>query len=72
MKSKTIIWLFLISGLLWLLVGLRDIFAPGFFSPNGRVVTVSNIALDFSVATVFLTVAGYMASKIRHVNSNGK
>ena len=72
MKSKTMIWLFLIVGLLWALAGLRDIFAPGFFSFNGRVVTGSNIALEFAVAAVFLAVAGYMASRIRHLNGKGK
>jgi len=65
MKSKPVMWLFAVVGVLWLLLGLRDAFAPGFFSPNGRVVAGSNIAFDFAVATVFIALAGFMASRLR-------
>ena len=70
MKSKAMIWLFLIAGVLWLLAGLRDVFAPGFFSINGRVVTGSEIGLEFAVAAVFIALAGYSASRINHLKGN--
>ena len=72
MKSKAVIWLFLIAGILWMLVGLRDTFAPGFFSFSGRVAIGSDIVIDFAVGSVFLALAGYTAIKNRHLNGNGK
>ena len=70
MKSKAMIWLFLIAGVLWMLAGLRDVFAPGFFSINGRIVTGNDIALEFAVAAVFLALAGYTASRMHHLKGN--
>jgi len=72
MKSKASVWLFVVAGILWLLVGLRDLFAPGFFSFSGRVVAGSNIVLEFAVAAVFLVIAGYTANRMRHLNLSGK
>jgi hypothetical protein len=72
MKSKPVIWLFAVVGVLWVLLGLRDLFAPGFFSPNGRVVTGSNIALDFALATVFITLAVAMAIRLRRPHGGGQ
>lgn len=72
MKSKPVMWLFGVVGVLWVLVGLRDAFAPGFFSPNGRVVTSTNIALDFAVATVFIALAGAMAIRLRRSHGGGQ
>ena len=70
MKSKPVMWLFAVVGVLWLLLGLRDAFAPGFFSPNGRVVTGSNIAMDFALATVFIALAVAMAITLRRLHRN--
>ena len=72
MKFRVMIWLFLIAGVLWMLAGLRDAFAPVFFSFSSRVVTSSNIVLDFAVAAVFFALAWYSASGSPHVNGNGK
>jgi len=72
MKSRGMIWLFFIAGILWLLVGVRDTFAPGFFSFSGHVVTTSNIVLDFAAAAVFLAMAGYSVAKSPDLKSNGK
>jgi hypothetical protein len=66
MKTKAVMWLLLLAGILWVFVGLRDVFAPGFFSPNGRLVTSSHITLDFAVAAVFIAVGGVMAGRLRH------
>lgn len=57
MKNKTAMWACLIAGLLWVIVGLRDTFAPGFFSMAGRVVTKIDIAMEFAAAAAFLVAA---------------
>lgn len=56
MKLKRItvgLWLF--AGVLGLIAGLRDIFAPGFFNP--RTPTTGGIVGQFSIAAVFLILA---------------
>ncbi len=58
--KKATMWISLIVGIMWVLVGLRDAFAPGFFSPNGRVVTNGQIAFDFAMATVFIVLGSLM------------
>jgi hypothetical protein len=57
MKSKTVIWVWLIAALLWIIVGLRDIFAPRFFTMSPRVMTKLDIAMEFVAAAAFLIVA---------------
>jgi len=57
MKSKTGAWLCLFCGLLWILVGLRDIFAPRFFTMSPRVMTRLDIAMEFVAAATFLIAA---------------
>jgi hypothetical protein len=57
MKSKTAAWLFLVCGLLWVLVGLRDIFAPRFLIMSPRIMTKLDIAMEFVAAAPFLVAA---------------
>ena len=57
MKSKTAAWLFLVCGLLWVLVGLRDIFAPRFFTMSPRIMTRIDITMEFVAAAPFLIAA---------------
>ena len=63
-KTKIVIWLFILAGLLWILAGIRDLFAPGFFSISGRAVSGS-IALDFAIGIVFLILASSQAVRTR-------
>lgn len=49
--------LFIAAGSLWILAGIRDLFAPGFFNISGREVSGSSIALNFAVGIVFLILA---------------
>ena len=63
MKSKTAIWVSLIAGLLWVIVAMRDTFAPGFFTMSGRVVSKLDIAMEFATAAVFLFVAASFRSR---------
>jgi hypothetical protein len=64
-KTKIVMWLFILAGLLWILAGIRDLFAPGFFSISGRTVSGSSIALDFAVGIVFLILASSQAVRTR-------
>ena len=57
MKSKTAAWLCLVCGLLWVLVGLRDIFAPRFLIMSPRIMTKLDIAMEFVAAAPFLIAA---------------
>jgi hypothetical protein len=40
--------------MLWLLVGVRDLFAPGLFASNGRVVSMWMIVGSFALGIFFL------------------
>ena len=57
MKSRTATWLCLFTGLLWVIVALRDIFAPRFFTMSPRVMTRLDIALEFAAAVAFFIAA---------------
>ena len=70
-KSKIVMWLFIVAGLLWILAGARDLFAPGFFSFSGRPVSGSTIAIDFAIGMVFLIIAISQAATSRsHKNKS--
>jgi hypothetical protein len=56
-KQKIAVWGFLVAAGLLAIAGLRDIFAPGFFSMSGRVMSNSEIALEFAVAAMFFILA---------------
>jgi len=60
-KPKIVMWLFLLAGLLWILAGIRDLFAPGFFNMSGRTVSDSSIALNFAIGIVFLVIGSSQA-----------
>ena len=65
MNKKTAMWTrkaFLINvavGLLWIGIGLRDLFAPGLFSFSPTAASNSTIVLDFAAAAAFLFCAFY-------------
>lgn len=70
-KSKIVMWLFVLVGLLWILAGLRDLFAPGFFNISGRTVSGSSIALNFAVGIVFLIIGSFQAVRThRHIKKS--
>jgi hypothetical protein len=68
-KPKTVMWLFIVTGALWILAGIRDLFAPGFFSISGRSVSASSIALNFCIGIVFLVIAGSQAGRTRSLKN---
>jgi UPF0716 family protein affecting phage T7 exclusion len=60
-KSTVVKGLFIFAGTVWLIAGIRDLLAPGFFSINGRTVTVTGIVIDFALGIFFLMMAGTVA-----------
>ena len=66
-KPRIVMWLFIVAGLLWILAGIRDLFAPGFFSISSQPVSSSSITLSFVVGIVFLIIASSQAVKSRHL-----
>lgn len=57
MKSKVGMWLCFACGIVWALVGLRDIFAPRFFTIRPGVMTKVDIGMEFVASVVFLIAA---------------
>ena len=57
MKHRVAMWASLIAGLLWVGVGLRDTYAPGFFTMSGSVKSGLDIAMEFATGAVFLLIA---------------
>lgn len=50
-------WITAVAGLLWTVIGLRDIFAPHFLRFDGGNAANITIILDFVVAALFLSAA---------------
>ena len=44
-------------GLVWIVIGLRDLFAPHLFRFDGQVAADGMVILDFAVGAVFLLTA---------------
>jgi hypothetical protein len=57
MNKRTAFWLTAVVGLVWIGIGLRDVFAPHVFRFDGRVATDSTVILDFVVGAAFLLAA---------------
>jgi hypothetical protein len=63
MNNKTARWfnaairINAVVGIVWIVIGLRDIFAPHLFRFDGQVATNGKIILDFAAGTVFLFTA---------------
>ena len=66
--QKLTVGLFLFSGALFLITGLRDIFAPGFFNVSPQVKTRGDIIFQFAAAVTFLAV-GYLSSLNKRVDT---
>ncbi len=60
MKSRTAMTVCFITGLVLLIAGLRNIFAPGFFSFNPRVMGKLDLTMLFAAAATFwIAAAGF-------------
>ena len=72
MKHKVAVWASLVAGLLWVVVGLRDTYAPGFFTMSGSVKSKLDIAMEFATGAVFLLVAALFQRSRQQLNSKAK
>lgn len=57
MNKTTTMWLCAAVGVLWMAIGLRDLFAPHLFSFSPNVAGNSTIVLDFGAGAAFLICA---------------
>ena len=70
MKPKTAMMACFVTGLLLLVAGLRNIFAPGFFSWSPRVMSKLDLTMLFAAAAIFwLAAAGFYRRHVRHITS---
>ncbi len=51
------VWGFLFAGVLAVIAGIRDLFAPGFFSMSPRLPSNTDIVGQFAMAVTFFAVA---------------
>ena len=58
MRQRIIVGLLLLAAVLWVIAGLRDSLAPGFFSMSSRVMGKSDIILEFVTGSIFFVLAG--------------
>lgn len=72
MKHEVAVWASLIAGLLWVGVGLRDTFAPGFFSMSGSVKGRLDIAMEFATGATFLVIAALFYWSRHQIDSKNK
>jgi len=56
-KQRLMVGLWLFVGLLWVIAGLRDVLAPGFFSMSPHIPSRTDIIVKFSLAAVFFALA---------------
>jgi hypothetical protein len=61
-KQRITVWLSLFAGFLYVIGGLRDIFAPGFFNISPHRPNKSEIIFKFALAAVFLALAATFQS----------
>lgn len=60
MKRKIVIWAFVFAGVLGLLTGIRDIYAPGFFNMSPLIKSNADIVLQFLAAAMMFVCAALM------------
>lgn len=68
--KRVAVWLFLFAGVLYIIGGLRDIFAPGFFNISPQMPSKGDIVMKFFLAVVFLASAAL--SHMSQRQSTGK
>jgi hypothetical protein len=56
-RFNNAVWLNLAVGMVWMGVGLRDVFVPRLFRFDGQVAVGSTIIFEFAAAAIFLVSA---------------
>lgn len=69
--QKLAVWGFFFAGVLGIITGLRDLFAPGFFNVSPQIKGASDIILQFVGAAAFLALA-YLSSISPRVDAEKK
>jgi hypothetical protein len=59
MMPRIAVWGFALAGVLGIIAGLRDIFAPGFFKMSPRIPSNTDIVVQFGIAALFLVLAWF-------------
>jgi len=72
MKTKFAVWASFVAGLLWVMVGLRDTYAPGFFTMSGSVKSKLDIAMEFASGATFLFIAAVFHMNRQQIDSKSK
>jgi len=72
MKSRIVAWACLFAGLLWVVAGLRDTFAPGFFTMSGSVKSNLDIAMEFASGATFLLIGAVFYRNIQKLDRKSK
>ena len=72
MKSKVAVWASLVAGLLGIIAGLRDTYAPGFFTMSGSVKSKLDIAMEFASGVTFLSLAAVFYWSRQQIDSKSK
>ena len=69
MNRTSVFWINAVVGLLWIGLGLRDVFAPHLLKFDGHVATRNSIIFDFVIGAVFLFAAlAFRRTKSRRLN----
>jgi len=69
--QKIAVWGFVFAGVLGVITGLRDTFAPGFFNVSPQVKGKTDIILQFVSAASFFALA-YLVSLSSRMDANKK
>ncbi|MDQ2921115.1 MAG: hypothetical protein M3R52_05830, partial [Acidobacteriota bacterium] len=59
--KKLTVGLFLFAGVLGVIAGLRDLFAPGFFNMSPRIPGKADIIAQFALAVAFFAMAALLS-----------
>ena len=63
--KKVAFWGFLLAGVLYVIAGMRNIFAPGFFNVSPRIPSKGEIVVQFVLAGTFFALAA-----LQHIMQN--
>ena len=72
MKSRIVAWACLFAGVLWVVAGLRDIFAPGFFTMSASEKSNLDIAMEFASGATFLLIGAVFHWNRRQLDGKRK
>jgi hypothetical protein len=69
--KKLTVGLFILAGVLYVVAGLRDLYAPGFFNISPRIPSRMDIVIQFVLAATFFVLAS-LSSRNQNVAGTSK